>query len=64
MSMTNDTRTYAPPSADYTGGPLFGGLDMFAGLLVIIMILGPMAAGATHANPMGWDTTQRERGIR
>jgi hypothetical protein len=64
MSMTNDTRPYTTPSADYTGGPLFGGGDIFAGILVIAMILGPMAAGAMHANPLGWDAAQHERGTR
>ena len=64
MSMTHDTRPYTPPSADYSRGPLFGGLDIFAGILAIVMILGPMAAGATHANPMGWGTTQPTRDMR
>ncbi len=61
MTITNDSRSYSTPSADYIGGPLFGGADIFAGILVILMILGPMAAGATHANRAGWDSDQREQ---
>lgn len=64
MSINNDARPYTPPSADYVGGPLFGGIDIFAGILAVIMILGPMTAGAIHANPQGWGTAQHQRDMR
>ena len=60
MTLNNEPRTY-PVAGDYTGGPLFGGIEIFAGLLVLLMILGPMAAGATHANPNGWGQQQQEQ---
>ncbi len=57
--------TYTPPSGEYTSGPLFGSGEIFAGILVVLMVLGPMAAGATHVNPIGWDSTsQHERTTR
>lgn len=63
MSLANDPRP-SGLSADYIGGPLFTGIDMLAGILVIVMILGPLTAGALHANPQGWDTSRHQQGER
>ena len=63
MTMINESRPYST-STDYLGGPLFSGIDIFAGILVVLMILGPMFAGATHANPLGWGSQTQQHDMK
>jgi len=56
MSYPND----AIRTSTVDSGPTFTGLDLFAGILAVVMILGPLSAAATHASHQGWPNEQTQ----
>ncbi len=62
MTISHDTTRYQNTTSHSAvdSGPTFSGLDIPAGILVLLMIIGPLSAGATHASHQGWPTEQTQ----
>jgi hypothetical protein len=59
MTITPDTQVYSRDST-VDSGPTFTALDIFAGFVATVMILGTLTAAGTHASHQGWPTEQSQ----